>query len=339
MKKKTGMVACAIIIMLCILQGLGQLPFFREWGGFRYYKLETGVSLDTADRIQAGDDGIPQMAVWSILDHQTVSISTPVARKSKVSVAIVCGNPEYLTGNFAIPRYGDTKNCLVDEKTARALFGAKEAVGETVYYQGREYQVKGILEDVDPTLVIQAPSGYEGTFDRITVPDNGGAGDWELENRLQNRYGIAVEKCEWGIVRGFVKVLFCVMALAIYFAAAKRICCIGGNGKQRWKIRTVRASGMIMGIVLFFLLLWMTGIRGIPAEYLPSQWSDFGFYEKLWSSLGESFKNLLRLNLSTFELRMVQNSLILCLDILFVGLLAWYMSAALCDKLVLLSRT
>lgn len=315
MKKKTEMAVCAIIIILCILQGLSQLVFFRKWGDVRYYKLENGISMETAAAIQAaGDDDMPEMTVWGFQDHQTVSIVKPVKRESKVSVVTICGNPEYLTGNFCIPQYGDTKNCLLDGKTAWELFGTKEAVGETVSYQGREYRVKGILEDVDPTLVIQAPAGYEGTFDRITAAGSGEAAGRELENRLRNRYGIAAEKCDWGLVRGFVKVWFCGMALAVYFALAERLSRAVNGGSLRRKRKTVKKVSAAFGIFLFFLLLWMMGIRGIPAEYLPSRWSDFGFYARLYHRMGESIKNLLRLNFSTFELQMAQNSVILCLD-------------------------
>lgn len=358
-RKRIKIIVCMAVMIAGIWQASGQLGFFRECAGFRYYELRERVSVETAAAMRAEEaEQIPDMVLWDFLDGQTVSIHSPAERTGEISVVTVCGEPECLTGNFTVPHCGDTRGCLLDRGTAWKLFGTGEAEGETVTCQGKEYRIKGILDGVEPTMLIQADADYEEGFGRMTVADSCGLGDWELENRLRNRYGVSLIKTDWGMVRTAVKLAFCMMVFSVCVSVWRELCrcrkCqkeyqrkLKGQAEtcrkrperqaeayqKRLADKVVSVMGVAVGIALFSGLLWLTGIRGIPAEYIPPQWSDFEFYREAWESLGSAWKNLLRLNISTFELKMVQNSAILCLDILLAGAAARYLTAALCDRI------
>lgn len=321
MKKKAGIIIGVIAAAAGIWQGMHVFVFFHGYAGLQCYQLTESASMETAAAVQAAKEGeLPDLVFWDAADYQTVLADAPAKRAERVSVVTICGNPEYLTGQFSIPQYGDTKNCLLDRKTAWNLFGTGEAVGETVQYQGKAYRIKGILEEIAPTLLIQASADYDGGFTRVTAADNGNMQDWELENKLQNRYGMSLVKTDWGIVRAAVKLFFCAAVLSVYSSAAKNVCRRKTGGKTRTD-RTkaevysrVHVIYVAAGVLLLAVLLQAAGIRGLPAKYIPPKWSDFEFYEKARRSLCGDFKNLLRLHLSTFELKMLKNSMILCAD-------------------------
>ncbi len=333
MGKKIKAIVCIMAAVIGIWRGLGQLGLFKEFSGIRYYELEEKVPMDTAAAMRAEEAGkMTDLVLWDFLDGQTVSIHAPVERTGKVSVVTVCGTPKYLTGNFTVPYCGDTQGCLLDSGTAWKLFGTEEATGESVIYQGKEYKIKGILDKMEPTMLIQASADYNGGFGRMTLAGGSGTGDWELENRIRNRYGVSLEKIEWGIARAAVKLAFCVMPLSVYVLVWKRLYKHRKSRKPTDKAAAV--LGVAAGTVLFSGLLWITGIRGIPAEYIPPQWSDFEFYKKVWGNLGNAWKNLFRSSFSTFELRMVQNNVILFLDIILTGIAMCCLGIGLCDRLL-----
>lgn len=321
MKKKVGVVICMAAVVFSILQGLYELRFFHEWGKYKHYKLETKVTMETVKAIKMADE-IPDMVFWSFFDQEMISASIPAERMSKVSVIVICGNPQYLVGNFGIPQDQDTENCLLDEKTAWKLFGTRNAVGESVEYEGKTYKVKGILDHMEPTMVIQVPIKYEKGFDRITMPIADKTGDWELENRMWNKYGMVMQKIHWGMVRNAVKLLFCGMILFAYCVCVKKICRYRMKKKLHRKNRDIWIC-VAVGILLLSILPGFAGMYSFSAENIPAQWSDFGFYKKMWNDTGAGFKNLLRLNLSTFELKIVLNSIVLCIDAILIGMMGW----------------
>lgn len=346
MKGKLKTAVCALILIFAVLQGTEQLVYFGEWKDCIYYRLNAEVAMDDAVRLQtladrkqpgleqqasvdgkqpgleqrtSADEELPDLVLWNQEENLTISVREPAERECRVNVITICGNPECLTGNFSIPQYGDTWNCLLDSKSAWKLFGTEEAEGQVIQYQQKEYRVKGILEDVDPTLLLQAPYGYKGKFNRMTVRDNGEIQSWELENTLRSKYGISAEKSDWGLIRYFVKALFCAAVFYLYFSVTGKI--LGkvskqDSGKIKKYRRTIKNVNRAAGILLFIILLWKTGMLEISAEYIPPQWSDFDFYKRMWSDMGQSVKALLYMGLSTIELRILWNCILLCTDIL-----------------------
>ena len=341
MGKRIRVIVCIMVVVTG--QGLAQLGLFQEFSGLRYYVLEEKVSAETAAAMRAEEAGettdlieMAGLVLWDFLDGQTVSTQAPVGRTGRVSVVTVCGEPEYMTGNFTVPHCGDTQGCLLDGGTARSLFGTENARGETVIYQGKEYKIKGILDKMEPTMLIQASADYQEGFGRMTLTGSR-LGDWELENRMRNRYGISLVKIDWGMLQTAVKLVFCAMSLSVFVSVWRRFVWerLYKDGTcQGLTDKTVSVLGVTAGIILFFGLLWMTGIRGIPAAYIPPKWSDFEFYRKVWENLGDVWKNLVRLGCSTFELRMVQNSVTLCLDIVLTGAAMRYLIGDLCGRTV-----
>lgn len=227
-----------------------------------------------------------QAAIWKTLGEIAVS-SEQTGRGQKVPCYQIKGQPGAVFGADLI--YGryfqeDEKNvCLMDQNTVRYLFGSDDALEKEVWINGTRFRIIGILCGNRPVCVTSFRSDSEN-FDGVAVRKiKAGDSSAVVISRLEAVFGgTAGQKIDGQI--------YYVTACLLYTASLAVLLILAGivQGKARHKKWLFAAS-----LAASFAVLWM-GIRcAAPgSDYLPTYWSDFGFFARLFREKAEQIQEL-----------------------------------------------
>ncbi|MCD8022552.1 MAG: hypothetical protein LUF30_06140 [Lachnospiraceae bacterium] len=307
-------IICMALLVICVAMGFRELRGFQSQDGRWNYVSNGGISLQTAEEIleaAASDRNLTDMVFWTQKSDQVISITETVERETGANVILIRGDPRFLVGNYNVPQSGDTSGCLIDKSIVLKLFGNTDVIGLSVCYDGREYQILGLLDISEPAMIIQMPPGSGEVFTRVTAGKNGDTTSWNLKNTIQNKYQVSLSEIRWGFLRGIVKTLFCLSILAVYIRIAHFLMRIA---KKRWRIdsiypRFVGAMGFFTGVLLLAFLLKLTGMIQVPAEFIPAKWSDFSFYGELLDTWTDGMTGFLELPFYALEIHWFTNCL------------------------------
>ena len=175
----------------------------------------------------------------------------------------------------------DMSGCLLDEETAKNLFGYGTAIGQTLAYNGKEYEIRGILKKQRKVLLIRSSQHGDGMavhLNRLTVL-TGKRAPGELTEILNERYGFSGIQEEWNLLYGIVRGILLMLPMAVMVTLLNWLY---GNMRRTSEIRV-----RIFWKVCFWIVMISTGICltkqvNLPPDMIPPAWSDFEFWSNLW---------------------------------------------------------
>lgn len=242
-----------------------------------YLTLDSGVNLETAEKICSLEEDPVGCCFWGEEEKQTVTC--PATGQSATVTRVYLGGNAQLLGAGTLS-WQD--GCLIDDRTARDLFGTESCGGQMLSWNGQNYPVLGTVAALQPTLVMGA--GREDSMNRcvLALPAENGKTTGQqfllrvgLEGRVLDFFPL------WAMTRNC---LLLAPAVLVF-----RLC-----GRRK-----------TLALVLIGLLLW----RGIviPPEMVPSQWSDFSFWGNLWESQMENYRCMLFTPMGGRQLQILLN--------------------------------
>ena len=155
----------------------------------------------------------------------------------------------------------------------------------TVEIDGKEYTVSGVFEGEDNRLFRWADSG----FTAVEIPDTPKGEDsyrYALDLAAQSGLGHP-SGVLWGSGMADIGRLLCWMPLILaacflvlpYLAKLKKL------------------PGIVWAILALIIVLALPAIIEIlPGWMVPTRWSDFGFYGRLWDTFRDRWHDLLMLS-------------------------------------------
>lgn len=186
---------------------------------------------------------------------------------------------------------GDEEGCLITRELAWGLFGSQQVTGLTVETPCGPRVVRGVLESGQPVLLCHpVPDQPEETvFSSVTLllPGDTAQPD-QLSQAFALRHSLpeGVACLRYGMTAraagALWRLLLLGMLLWIFGLEA-----VWKTLPQIWQRRG--AFWLLLGGGLL-LVFW--GIR-FPAAWVPTRWSDFSFWQRTASDLGESLRALL----------------------------------------------
>lgn len=217
-------------------------------------------------------------------------------RRVKGSVTLACGNTQLLFPESSVLMREDEEGCLLGEELAYELFGNKEAAGGKLLLDGRELEVRGILQEEPKAIVVQASMDAEASdeaFAFLAVRLKDGQTAEEVQSDFANHYGIQGRI----IASSFYEIAAKIGGSLLYIGVFLSL--FPGIAKGIWKYRSRPAV-----VLTLFLLILASGalIKEISPYFfpiskgnLPSQWSDFSWYSAWYEQKAESFEGLMRI--------------------------------------------
>lgn len=227
-----------------------------------------------------------------------VWLETELGTAAEVSKISACGRTDLIFPESAWLDCEDPGGCLLDEKTAKTLFGSTNVVGMPIKCGKSEKIIRGILHNVEDTVVFMAEDDTE-QLTHLTVRCDVRQSLRQVENEFMTRYGItgSIIKMQTmsGIAEGLILVLPLMTGIWMIRTALRMVCAVensGNNNRKKncgQKILAICVCA-IAACACFWLIL--TRLQ-IPADMIPTKWSDFSFWSSLWEKERESLLILL----------------------------------------------
>lgn len=213
--------------------------------------------------------------LWTQTDNQRLE-GLGTDRTQNVAWIAAKGNTRLLFPVMQTLHEEDADGCLIDRQTAEQLFRNKNAVGSIVKMRGKEYTVRGVIDGPHRTIVTQLAQESGHAFSNVTVSADNGAETFLLRHGLTA--AVTVKSSQYVF---FSKILyfFPVMSLVL-------VCLLFlGRLREYWRLYQVRYLLVSVGMLAIGTVGLLLLFPFIPERLIPSQWSDFEF----WETAGRDF--------------------------------------------------
>ena len=312
----TGMLLLWLSVQIWILRGLMQLG--EDADIISLYYPAGGITESGFDQWKENEESglFSSAAVWR-KDGMRRLVSEDTRHGQEVVCYQVKGWPEAVFGNALIGgRYfttGEEGVCLLDQKTVRQLFGSEDVSGLTVSLGGTDFKIAGVLEGDTPICVI--PAKEETVFDGIAVQKKEKSQSFnQTVSRLVAVFGGTKGQRIDGQLYYVTGWLFYAGVTAVTFFIAGRL--LEGNLGRRWNER--RYIVWFCLAVSVGILLSGVKIADPGSDYLPSYWSDFEFFSRIFKEKAEQIQELMMYQ----EFDRWQRMLHICLQVIGAGMLS-----------------
>jgi hypothetical protein len=294
---KRGWCAAALLGLFAIACWLGALSIAswltRQYDGLSVRFAQPAVAQkDLLRAIDETPEGELQVrAAWTS-DAKLQTASSELGTQTQLRRIQAYGDlraiapMRLLSGSF--PVGDDTGGCLLDKASAWQLFHSSDAVGGVVTLGKNRYTVRGIVDAYEPVLILR---GSNATYENLefTAADSSAAKQ-QVETFLYrcnapSTYTLLESGLFVRVARGLVWLCLCAFgvagAIAFYRGARARKGC--PNAALPHYVASVVFAAVTLTI-LFLTFYW-------PQSFLPTKWSDFGFWRELtegWGKLGKT---------------------------------------------------
>lgn len=235
---------------------------------------------------------IPDITLWNLKEQAEVS-TEDCSRADRFALIEGYGDLGKVTPGRLVeggyPVKSDTDGCALSEAGAKALFGSSGVVGKTLKFNGKEYIIRGIVKSEKRMLWIQNPAASGFPFAEMSYPDKAAASDAK-DWLMQQGYGEPKVMLSGGDYSAF-NFLFITLPVWVfcihYYFNLKRTVRRFTNRYVGYGLALLWSAGLI---VLIF-----AGIKysfRFSLDYIPTRWSDFGFYSGLAAQLAESARSI-----------------------------------------------
>jgi hypothetical protein len=241
-----------------------------------------------------GTKKIPSVTAWNRMEGENIEnrgLSTSIL----VNVIEVYGDMkqaypmELIEGSLL--NTDDYQGCIIDEEVAYELYRTRNVIGNSITYENKQYNIRGIMKSMEPTFLIQI-SNDDNAYSNLELvykdKENGEqlALDFIMQNDLASSYTI-IEGCFYANI---LELLYQLPAWFLGFYMLWQIV------KAIWKRRTLPIQVLILFVCLivsWFLLKWLMEFRiYIPERLIPTKWSNFSFWTKKYTSFRNQMKQI-----------------------------------------------
>lgn len=229
---------------------------------------------------------LPDITLWNLNNYETV-FNKMTNITSKTNVIEVFGDMsqvmpmKFIQGNYIYSF--DPKGCVLDTQTAYNLFGTTDVMGNIVVWDEKEYIVRGVIRAKEEMMLIQiSEEGHlyqnveavYGEGEDSDSPDDQG----KLFEELLAQGGLPRPDA---VIDGDVisKLLGLIYLLPIWIVIIHMgFYCV----KRVYHIKKPIIYDMAFSIAVVLILILLIRITDfgiyIPAQFIPTKWSDFDFY-------------------------------------------------------------
>lgn len=239
-----------------------------------------------------------EFAAWSQENEVPIENSNLV-RTHTVAAVAVCGRSDLILEGTARLDEDDRDGCLIDENTAQKLFGNMNVAGLPVEIQGKKKIIRGILYDVEDTVLYEAGSA-EQAFTNLTVTLGSNASYENLRQDFMARHALDGKFVRMDTLGWILDLLILLIPLILGCRLWKRcLQAVWGYRREKTGVLLLAAAAVCAGLFLWLI----AGQIRLPADMIPTKWSDFGF----WSDFLEKERQSLLLLLLTEKQKPLQS--------------------------------
>ena len=246
-----------------------------------------------------------------------------------------------LAGSY--PTSKDRYGCVLSGQLAFILFRNINVVGMSVLYDDNEYIIRGIFDAGEENLAM-IPLDEE-QVDKLKLSYTGvefhgetNSNKEDKAKQVQNKLGLpATDQIFDGSIwieligaLSYIPIIFCMiwMAIRIFYGDTEKIVRTDETFESEEKAKSSKGKWIAIGISGIVALFLPTLLKQIPAWIVPSQWSNFSYWDTLsdtmrkmwliWLSAEPGYQDTVIRNL------MLKQILLVVLSILGLGIVIIY---------------
>ena len=313
MKRQTSRAALFLLATLTLISWLGASFLAQRAGELSrgaVIRWEAGggispVQLLRAERYAREDGGaaVPTAALWR--EHREGYVEDGDGRRStSAAVLELFGDggevwpAAFRYGNY--PARGDETGCAVDEATADALWGSARVVGQAVLWKGKTYYVRGVMKGSGGLLLVQGGEDAEPWPNLLLRFRDGDAGT-QAEHFLSQNQIPGGQMLDLSLLHQGLTALAALPGAALTLGILLRLF-------QRGRALTAAPLLLVCYLPPALLgagaVLWCAGAPwSVPERFIPTRWSDFEFWVRLFSGGMEKLRGYLTLAAVQRDLR------------------------------------
>ncbi len=266
------------LALVCWALALGERERLAFPGGMTAI-LPSPMTVAEAKSIQAAEERTQQpTAVVPWCQQEGIWIeSGELDRSALVSVLTLGGDSRLVLPVAAVLPQEDLTGCLVDRRTAQALFGDDAPIGGTITLENRVYQVRGVFDAPVQVLVRQGDGEWTGGFDRLSLSLPAGKEAEAYGESFALRHGLSFSvSFSTGIWLGLAGIGTRLLPFMLLWFLLRE-----SMGRRKgFRTYPVLSALVLLGIVAAAVLFWMLMGLGftVPPSMIPARWSDFEFW-------------------------------------------------------------
>ena len=247
-------------------------------------------------------------------------------QRAEVRAVLTFGHPDVVIGG--LPELSGRENgCFMDERTAEALFGTRQAAGQTVEADGCEYTVYGTFESLRRTIVRQAALADGAVLNAVSLwadEDDAAGRAGQLLLRHERR-GTVTEFATWTTLAADSLLLLpflWVLRLVSFLRSCGRSAAQENSASGKRIAAQENSTSGKRSAAFYFILAFAAAASGlyalwqrfqIPAGMLPTRWADFSFWGEWWSGQQQNLLRMFGGAPGEMQLMLLQNLLLLVL--------------------------
>lgn len=213
-------------------------------------------------------------------------------RQSQVLVVGLLGRTGLYDWKASGLAENDKQGCLIDRKTAVALFGSAMAEGGEIRLGKDTYQVRKVLPWKQSVMVIR-PKDKESVYTRAFVRPKTGETAQSAAERFLMSYGLSGSIVDGEILNAAALIFLIlfpgVLMVELFVSAFRESRKYKEHQKEYWFW-----SGACVLVVALIVFLIVRYVR-IPVDWIPGKWSDFQFWPDKIAQESAKFKLYLML--------------------------------------------
>lgn len=295
-----GRLLLGVLCMACLGWGRSMALRLEALPESRLLVMSSLTGREARDMLDAEQQGEypASFALWGQRDAQGVQ-NPELERYASVNVLLLAGSSSVVYQPDAPLPPDDLNGCLIDPATAQALFGNAQPLGCTLEWNGRALTVRGVLDSGRPLLLAQALDS-DGGLDHISLQPPEGQSVGRVVSEFESRHGLFgtwSNPGSWTGLAGFASLLPVLLALGYVLIKIIKTAFSAGQYPVVFLVCLLAAGAV------WWVSLLAAGVSvGIPADMLPSKWSDFEFWGRLFAEKKEELMNLLAASKTEVEL-------------------------------------
>lgn len=256
-------------------KNLGNLQELERLG---IYETDSGIDRRRAEYIMDQAVSAKESFLFFAENKRQTVENSLWRRQIKTTVVEICGDSTLLFP-FGYPLENeDGRGCLLGEESARTLFGGTEVTGEKILYEGRTYEIRGILPERN-ILVIEA--GENTRFSYVGIWGETPLQKDDRREMLQNLGGVFLTEIPLRFYSAIVRLEILAAAALLYGLAVSTICC---------RFPEKRALKKIFGAAAVFLgAAGLIFVLSITAYRMPDKVSDLSRWETYFREEGQAW--------------------------------------------------
>lgn len=282
-KRKWLIPVVLLVLMMVSFRLSAQLSALCPSISLRYASPLTAQQIERA-RAYAEKNAAPFLTFWT----ESSTFVTFQEHGVQAAQILYDGDPELpypVTYRHGGPPGLDKTSCAVSTGLAWELWQADRVVGMTVEIEGTKYTVSGVFEEEACRLFRRADAG----FTAVEIPDTPqGEDSYRYAQDLVAKSGLGLASgILWGSGMAGIGRALCFLPL-ILAACYLLVSCFA---------KLKKLPGIVWGVLILGAVLALPQIlEAVPGWLVPTRWSDFSFYARLWDTFCQRWRELLLLN-------------------------------------------